>query len=303
MNATIEAGAEAMFCYFGQMPMDNITAVPSAESHYTPGSHHFLVYRTNLTTVPEGGDASHVCGSPGTTLAVTGQDNGLSAAESFMGVTGSYYEAQVPDARRDLPSGVAHLFQPGEILLFTAHYLNASGSTLNSHIELRLHTMDLGDVEQEAGSFFLVNSQLNIPPTSKTTATRVCPIGQDLNLGLFWSHMHSRGYSFRAWTDDAVATQQVGGADVYDQPGPDGWSEPHIQTYPYDPPVTLHAGSNLSFSCTYYNTTSNTFVFGNSAATNEMCILHGMYWPRADQNTEGCLKGTSMSDTPVPIGM
>jgi hypothetical protein len=115
--------------------------------------------------------------------------------------------------------------------------------------------------------------------------------------------MHSRGYSFRAWTDDPAAAQQVGGGDLYDQPGPDGWSEPHIQTYPSDPPVTLHAGSNLMFSCKYHNTTSQTFVFGNSAATNEMCILHGMYWPRLDQNTEECLKGTNSADPPVPIEM
>jgi hypothetical protein len=303
MNATIEAGAEAMFCSFPQMPTDNLTAVPSAESHYTPGSHHFLVYRTNLSTVPDGGDVAHVCGSPGVTRAVAGQDNGLSASESQANITGSYYEAQVPVARRDLPPGIAHIFDPGEILLATAHYLNATSSIIDSHIEFRLHTMDPNDVDQEAGSFFLVNTQLNIPPTSQVTFTRKCPITQDLNLGLFWSHMHSRGYAFRAWTDDADATQRVGGGDLYDQPGPDGWSEPHAQNYPSDPPVTLHGGSNLSFSCTYHNTTAQTFVFGQSAATNEMCILHGMYWPRLDRNTEQCTNGTSSGDTPIPLGM
>ena len=103
--------------------------------------------------------------------------------------------------------------------------------------------------------------------------------------------------------DDADATQRVGGGDLYDQPGPDGWSEPHAQNYPSDPPVTLHGGSNLSFSCTYHNTTAQTFVFGQSAATNEMCILHGMYWPRLDRNTEQCTNGTSSGDTPIPLGM
>ena len=302
MSGTIEAGAEAMFCSFAQMPPDDVVAVPSAESHYTPGSHHFLVYRTGLTSVPRGSDTAHLCGSTGVTVAVAGQSNGIDSAEAFTDVTGSYYEAQVPDARRDLPRGIAHIFQPGEILLETAHYLNATASTLSSSIEFRLHTMDPNAVQQEAGTFFMVNTSIDIPPSSEATFTKTCPISQDLNLGLFWSHMHSRGYSFSAWTDDAVTERKIEGGDLYYQPGPDGWSEPHVQNYPSDPPITLHAGSNLMFSCHYRNTTAQTFVFGSSAVNNEMCILHGMYWPRADRDTEQCLSGTDSADTPVPIG-
>ena len=69
MHGLIEAGAEAMFCQYVQMPTDATTAIPSAESHYTPGSHHFLVFRTNLTSIPAGGDKSHVCGEPDNTIS------------------------------------------------------------------------------------------------------------------------------------------------------------------------------------------------------------------------------------------
>ena len=299
MSGTIQAGAEAMFCMYAQLPNEE-TAIPSAESHYTPGSHHFLVFRTNLTEVPAGGDRSHLCGEPDTTVAVTGGANGIASLESTKGTTGSYYEAQVPDSRRDLPPGVAHVFQPGEILMLTAHYLNVTDATIESTIEFRLHTMDPKDVKEEAGTFFLLDTQLDIPPNSAVTFTQTCPIPKDLNLGILWSHMHGRGYSFRAWTDDPMAMQQLGG-DVYDQPGPDGWEEPHVQNYPFDPPITLHAGSKLMFACTFHNTTSQTFRFGQSAAKNEMCLLHGMYWPRLDTATERCSNGTSSGDTPVPI--
>jgi hypothetical protein len=37
-------------------------------------------------------------------------------------------------------------------------------------------------------------------------------------------------------------------------------------------------------------------VQGQSAATNEMCILHGMYWPRQDVVAEFCLSGASTED-------
>jgi hypothetical protein len=300
MTGRIERGAEAMFCQYAQLPKGGKTAVPSAESHYTPGSHHFLVYRTNLTTVPAGQDVSHVCGLTGTTVAKVGSNNGLSNVESAIGQTGSYYEAQVPDSRRDLPPGVAHVFAPGEILMMTAHYLNVTDSAIDSMIEFRLHTMDPQQVKQEAGTFFLMDTQLNIPAHSEVTFTRTCPITKDVNLGLLWSHMHARGDSFRAWTDDPVATMALGG-DIYDQPGPGGWEEPHVQAYPSDPPVTLHAGSKLMFACTYRNTTTRTFTYGSSAETAEMCLLHGMYWPRADAATERCTSGMSVAGKPAPI--
>jgi hypothetical protein len=300
MKGTIDAGAEAMFCMLYQMPTDGKTAVPSAESHYTPGSHHFLIFRTSLTSITPGADVAHLCGTSNTTVAVSGGSNGLLAGESVQGSTGSYYEAQTPDAHRDLPPGVAHVFQPGEILNVTAHYLNTTDATIDSTIEFRMHRMNVSDVKQEAGTFFLLDTQLNIPPNSQVTATKACPITKDINLGLLWSHMHSRGYSFKATTDDAAAMAQLGG-DVYDQPGPEGWAEPHVQTYPWDPPVTLHAGSKLTISCTYRNTTTRTFTFGQSAETAEMCLLHGMYWPRLDSATEQCSHGTSTTGTPGPI--
>jgi hypothetical protein len=221
MNGHIDAGAEAMFCMYVQMPMDGKTAVPSAESHYTPGSHHLLVFRTTLKSIPDGEDVSHVCGAPGVTVAKTGQSNGISSAESAQGNNGSYYEAQTPVARRDLPAGVAHVFMPGEILILTAHYLNTTEAAIESKIEFRLHRMDPSQVKQEAGTFFLLNTDLNIPAHSEITVTKSCPIPKDIQLGLLWSHMHARGYAFRAWTDDPVTTMQLGG-DVYEQPGPAG---------------------------------------------------------------------------------
>ena len=51
------------------------------------------------------------------------------------------------------------------------------------------------------------------------------------------------------------------------------------------------AGEVSAISLPSLELTANTYVQGVSAATNEMCILHGMYWPRADPLTEMCLAG------------
>jgi hypothetical protein len=278
MSGHVDGGGESFSCLYVTMPTDRgDIAVPGAESQFTPGSHHFLVYRTSysVASIPDGGAAVHPC----------------TDAEQISGIVGSYYEAQTPEASRSLPPGVAHVFRPGEVLLLTAHYLNPSATGLDTHVDFRMHTMPVHQVEHVAGSIFFYNVDITVPPMSDVTVTRTCPLSHDINLALLWSHMHSRGVSFLATTDDPVAAARAG--NLYSTTT---WSEPQPRAFPYDPPVTVHAGSSITYSCTYHNPTEQTFVQGQSALTNEMCILHGMYWPRQDSATELCLFGSSTED-------
>ncbi|HEX4475417.1 MAG TPA: hypothetical protein VH142_10100 [Polyangiaceae bacterium] len=272
----VPAGGEATDCTYVALPADRgEIAVNHAESHFTPGSHHFLVFRTNSTSVPDGGATVHPC----TDLEQVGN------------FKGTYYEAQAPDSSRALPPGVAHLFEPGEVLLLTSHYLNTTTSDLQPKVSFVLHTMDPKKVEQEAGSIFFYNPSIVIPPLAQVSATRVCPLSTDIHLALLWSHMHSRGVDFKATSSDQTVQQSLG--DLYDS---SQWSEPAPRAFPYDPSIPLPSGSSISYTCNYDNTTSKQIVQGPSAATNEMCILHGMYWPRMDAVTEQCALGKSSGD-------
>jgi hypothetical protein len=281
MTGHVDANAEMLDCLYVRMPSNRgEIAVGSAESTFTPGSHHFLVYRTSYAAIPTDAGSVHPC----------------TDAEQFQGITGSYYEAQTPMVERELPPGVAHIFKPGEVLLMTAHYLNVTGAGIDTQVTFRLHTEDVARVQHQAGSIFFYNPSIDVPPYSEVTVTRTCPLDKDIDLALLWSHMHSRGINFTATSDDVEAVQRVG--DLYDSTT---WSEPSARTFPDDPPVTLHSGSSVTYSCTYRNTTAQTFVAGQSAATNEMCILHGMYWPRLDPATELCAMGTSSMGSPVSL--
>ena len=281
MTGHVDANGEVLDCLYVRMPSDRgKIAVPSAESTFTPGSHHFLVYRTSYDDLPADGGTVHPC----------------TDAEQIAGVTGSYYEAQTPMAERALPPGVAHVFKSGEVLLMTAHYLNVSPSGFDTSVNFRLHTEDMAKVKHEAGSIFFYNYLIDVPPYSEITVTRTCPLDEDVDLALLWSHMHARGIEFTATSSDPVAAQQAG--DLYDSTT---WSEPSPRTFPYAPPVTLHSGSSITYTCTYRNATGQTFVAGQSAETNEMCILHGMYWPRLDSQTETCQLGTSTMGSPISL--
>ena len=278
MSATIPVGAEKFYCIYGAFPTDRgVIAVSSAESHFTAGSHHLLAYRTSLTSIPLGRTGAFDCG-----------------ISTFMtSVTGSYYEAQSPDSRRNLPKGIAHRFNPGEIVAIEAHYINVTGAPLDVHASLILHTSPLADEPIEAGSIMFQNFSISIPPGKKIRATKVCTLSADFNPILLWSHMHKQGIGFEATSDDPAAASLGMLYKSLD------WSDPVPREYPSNPSVTLHKGTHITFSCDYANTTAKTITFGQSAETNEMCLLHGMYWPRVPVGTGGCTTGPS-SQTTLP---
>jgi hypothetical protein len=281
MRGHVNAGGEVQNCLSIKLPTDRGTiAVHSAESHYTAGSHHLLVYRAGPQDLAPELAVEHLC----------------SAREEAGNLDPTYYEAQAPDSSRKLPPGVAHVFEPGEVLLLTSHYLNTTDHDLDTQVTFVLHTVPSEEVEQEAGSIFFYNPSIAIPPGSSLTARRNCPITQDINLALLWSHMHARGVAFKASTDDPeVGTTQ---GTLYES---EEWSEPTPRQFPTDPPITVHAGSSITYACRYENRTEATIKQGLSAVTNEMCILHGMYWPRVDQQTEQCFMGVSTSDDAGPL--
>jgi hypothetical protein len=272
MESTVAPGGEALMCIYVAMPTNRgVIAVPSAESQFTPGSHHLLAYRTDLTSIPVGT----------TTAPFPCADGAWMVHER-----GSYYEAQTPMSRRDLPPGVAHRFQPGEVVVIQTHYLNPATDPLDAHAQLTLHTVDVSTVPQEAGSIMFTNVNISVPPGGTARSTMSCTLPSDFNPALLWSHMHKQGVNFIATTDDPTAVATLG--TLYHEMD---WDEPHPRSYPYSPPATLHAGTHITFSCDYNNPTSRTLTFGQSAETNEMCILHGMYWPRMTSSGELCTGG------------
>ena len=277
MDVKVPVGGEKLLCMYVAMPANRgVMAVSGAESHYTPGSHHLLAYRSDLIGVPRGEEAPVDCDS----------------STWFLHNRGSYYEAQQPDSERQLPPGIAHKFQPNEVVILQAHYLNTTSAPLDAHVQLVMHTMDVAKVEYEAGSILFSNFNISIPPHTKMRATMTCPIPQDFNPALLWSHMHHRAANFIAHTDDDAAANALG--VLYEEPD---WNEPKPRVYPSDPPVTLHAGSHITFSCDFNNESDATISYGNSADKNEMCIFHGMYWPRMTvAGAESCRGGVTTKE-------
>lgn len=255
MDTTVGAGKEMFECQYVTLP-DVTGWMVSGEHTYTAGSHHLLVYTTDLTSIPAGGNQVQDC---------------YEGSGSFMShVRGVLYGAQTPTGTETLPAGVGLATTANQVLLFQVHYINATASSLDAHVDVKL-TLDSGtDIVTNAGVLFLYDPFIDVPPGAKAQAQMRAPIPRDITLINASSHYHARGVGYGAYLDTPT---QMATQPFYTSAS---WSSPQIATMS----MPIAAGSKLRFECDYDNSAgTQEFFQGPSAQTNEMCMFVGIYYP------------------------
>jgi hypothetical protein len=184
--------------------------------------------------------------------------------------------AQTPMQSITYPPGVGRMLKGTDGLRLLVHLLNTGTTAVTAHVTVTLHAVATTDVQTLAVSVFFNNAIL-VVPTGVSTQSRTFTIPSNIKLMTAVSHMHSRATAFLATTN----TGQV----LYKGTN---WNEPVPATY--NPPMDITAGSVVTWSCTYNNMTGTTLTFGESANTNEMCIMAGVAYP----DTPGVDLGTSL---------
>lgn len=255
MDTAVGAGKEIFECQYVTLP--NVAGwMVSGQHTYTAGSHHLLIYTTDLTSIPAGGNQVQDC---------------YEGSGSFMShVRGVLYGGQTPTGTQTFPSGVGLATTANQVLLFQVHYLNATAADLTAHVDVKL-TLDSGtDIVNNAGILFFYDPFIDVPPGAKATAQMRAPIPRDITLLYASSHYHARGVGYSAYLDEPtkMATQPF-----YTSAS---WSSPQIETMT----MPIAAGSKIRFECNYDNSSgTQEFFQGPSAATNEMCMFIGAYYP------------------------
>jgi hypothetical protein len=255
MDATVGAGKEIFECQFVTMPKDAGWMV-AGEHTYTAGSHHLLVFSTDLTSIPAGGSQVQDC---------------YEGDASFMShVRGVLYGGQTPSGNQQFPPGIGLATTANQVLLFQVHYLNATAAALDAHVDVKL-TLDTGtDITTNAGVLFFYDPFIDVPPGAKAQAQERAVIPRDITLLTATSHYHARGVGYAAYLDTPT---KMATSPFFTSAS---WSSPQIQTMS----MPIAAGSMIRFQCDYDNSSGTQEYFqGPSAATNEMCMFIGAYYP------------------------
>lgn len=248
----IGPGEETFRCQNFVNPYGRDVAVLSSEAFMTVGSHHMFFF---LEPQNEAGPLVECSGlSFGTYLHLS----------------------QKSQSRLDYPPGVGRVVPGSNGFQIMAHYLNSSTDKIHAVIAVTVHATDPANVPIHASQIFSNTLSVSIPPNSKATIKHSCGIPKDVNLFTAASHMHSHGVYYTARSSDGQLLYET-----------KDWAEPEPWTF--SPPRLLKAGSTIDVACDFDNPTDQSLSFGESAATNEMCIFVGGYYPALDGEQITCL--------------
>ena len=203
-------GQESEWCQFYVVGKDGLN-VNSSQSKWTPGSHHGVVYATNLrwelptqTLTGEAIDPYRSFACPDGPAAVAQIDDVIAGSDNL-----------VDDLGGVLPPNVAFKLEPGTVLIINSHMLNASDQPINACFKHNLNGIPSADVQYEAGTFFMYNPFITVPANGENTARMVCPVSKDITILTAKSHMHRRADNYIATlldaNDDMVLEAAVNG--------------------------------------------------------------------------------------------
>ena len=125
----------------------------------------------------------------------------------------------------------------------------------------------------EKGALVSFNTGINIPPQGTQTVSGTCTIPAGAKFFLMSTHTHK--FATLAQVRKSSATgQELVRTEDWEHPSVGQWSAPNF--------LTFAATERLYYSCTYQNPTNAAVRVGTSAATNEMCMAIGYYFPAAN---------------------
>jgi hypothetical protein len=265
MSMTVPASTELHQCQLVQLPPGPDIDVTTFSHEYTEGSHHFLLYLTDLTSIP--GD-------------LTGQYDCTTGAEPIVQhATGIVYGGQVPTGEFAFPAGVAAKLEGGQVLIMNTHYLNTTATALATTVKVGLDTTTPDKVEQEGGFFVFYDPFIDVPAHAEASSGARCHVGADVTVVTAFTHYHYRGTRMAVFED--VAGQPRSTTPFYTTTN---WEHPQTLAGP----VTWKQGDWIRYQCDYDNMDATEVFQGPNARTSEMCVLAGLYYPKQYGGFETC---------------
>ncbi len=261
----IPAGGEYYKCQDYPNPFGEDIAILQSLSVMTYGSHHMFVFR--LSNDGFFGGTPNL--GPGNTKGpLFDCPSGGAEFHPFV------HAAQTPVQEFVYPKGMGQAFKSDETVRLMVHYLNTSTGVLHAKLNVTMDYVGANQVQTLAASIFLNSLGVTVPPGTSTQGFSF-QLPQAVNLLGASGHMHRRGTHFEA-------TAVAGDGSKTELYQTNTWDEPTAAAF--SPAMPIESNTTIHWACTYTNTGAQTFVFGQSANSNEMCIFTGTYYPSADGN-------------------
>lgn len=254
----LAAGQEFTKCFYFHTANTAQAAINEWVSDLTPGSHHLIMF-LNTTGASQPADGTI--------------DENCSFGNSATNIPAWTYAAAVPHQDEVMPSDdgsgkpLAQNIAPGTPGFVQMHYLNASDTDEMVHIDIKAYALADGAAYTPTAPYITYTKGFSVPPGA-STITGSCSVPNVPNVK-FWqlsSHTHKQGVDVKI--SDASSM-------VYDTTN---WEHPDVKQWTTAPFYAFSSGK-VDWACSYQNSGTTTIQEGQSAATNEMCMATGYYFP------------------------
>jgi hypothetical protein len=244
---TIEAGQEITYCFYFTIDSDEDMGVFRWDSVKDGPGHHLIVYGTDTAR-----------GEHGTYDECQGANGGS-------GLPVWSYAASSAEHSLVMPEGVGVLVEAQQHYYVEMHFLNAGTSDVEATTTVTAEAY-APDVEYvRASPYITYNDQIDLDPGETATFGGNCALPSGVEFFQMSTHAHKR----------AIRTEvQDGSAMVFES---EDWAEP-VQRL-WDEDYYAFSSGSLTYSCTYTNNESFHIGEGQSAATDEMCMAIGWFFP------------------------
>jgi Copper type II ascorbate-dependent monooxygenase, C-terminal domain len=274
-NMIVQPGQEIFLCFYVTLP-NTQTEVGAFQSWMSPGSsHHFIVFQQTGAFAGFGG---------------TPQPSGTINACPFS--TGQWiYATSTPGqvVSMSMPQGVGYPFPASTQIVLNMHFINPGSTTL--YPKVKLNILFATNVQYQAAAMVSFNTRINVPAATSTgpglqtvSGTCTAPVGSKFFIMSTHTHKHATaavvnfvhgGQSQEIVHTGTAATypanQAPGSGTDWEHPGVGQWATPNY--------LTVSSGDSFTYSCSYSNSASTAVTVGETAASNEMCMAIGYYFP------------------------
>jgi hypothetical protein len=265
---TIQPNTEAYYCYYKTIPGNAAINVGAFQSWMTSGaSHHFILFTGS------GGVDGSVAGG-----VVSGGGMGCVPQGSWVYATST--SGQIIELK--MPDGVGLPMPASQMLIFNIHLINPGSAPISPKIKLNI--LYAKNVMATAGAMVSFNAGIAVQPGGTQDVTGGCspPAGSKFFAFTTHTHRHGGSTSTGAYTD----VNFVSGGMKTNVVHTTDWESPDVALW--NPPnyLTVQSGDQFQYDCHFVNKDSSLVTFGETAATGEMCMSIGYYFP-AGAPTQG----------------
>ena len=256
----IQPHQEITYCYYFRTPNTEPMAIKKWVSSMTPGSHHLIMFTTPQDQMPPGTISAANCGFGG------GSTN----------IPSWTYSAQTPMAEMQLPADdgngkpLAIDIAAKSAGFVQMHYYNPSDNVIKAHVTINAEALDAGAAYTKTAAYVTYDTNINIGPgATNVVETLTCNSPSNAKFWLMSTHAHKQAIKTEVYDGTMMAMMST------------DWAHPIPATWMTSPFFTFSTGKVTS-RCTYNNTGDNagrTITAGDSAATDEMCMASGYYFP------------------------